>query len=414
VIKSSGVFQGEKTMKFKLNSIPEVIKDFRKGKMVIVVDDPSRENEGDLIAPASSITPEKINFMAKYGRGLICVPMEDDIAERLDLHLMSREAQDPYKTAWAVSVDAKKGITTGISAHDRALTIKLLADGSSGAEDFVKPGHVFPLRSKAGGVLVRAGHTEASVDLMKLAGQPPVGVICEIMNEDGTMARMDDLIKFSRKHKLKMCTIEDLIKYRRGREKQIEKVAEVDMPTYAGDFRLHAYRSLIDDYQHLALVKGDISKGEIMVRVHSQCLTGDIFHSTRCDCGDQLDKAMKKISKEGKGVILYLAQEGRGIGILNKLRAYELQDKGFDTVEANEKLGFKDDLRDYGIGAQILADLGLKKIRLLTNNPRKIIGLKAYGLKVAGRVPLEIDPGERNKAYLTTKKKRLGHKLTKV
>ena len=401
-------------MKIKLNSIAEVIKDLQRGKMVVVVDDPSRENEGDLIISAARITPEKINFMARYGRGLICVPMEDEIAERLDLHMMSRDLQDPYKTAWAVSVDARKGITTGISAHDRALTIKLLAEASSGPKDFVKPGHLFPLRAKAGGLLVRAGHTEASVDLMKLAGEPPVGVICEIMNEDGTMARMPDLVKFARQHKLKMCTIEDLIKYRRTMERQIEKVAEVDMPTPLGDFRLHAYRSMIDDYQHLALVKGDITKGEVLVRVHSQCLTGDIFHSKRCDCGDQLDKAMKRISGEGKGVILYLAQEGRGIGIMNKLRAYELQDKGFDTVEANEKLGFKDDLRDYGIGAQILADLGLKKIKLLTNNPRKIIGLKGYGLKVVGRIPLEIKPGKRNRKYLKTKKKRMGHKLTKV
>ena len=401
-------------MKVKLNSIAEVIKDLQRGKMVVVVDDPSRENEGDLIISAARITPEKINFMARYGRGLICVPMEDEIAERLDLHMMSRDPQDPYKTAWAVSVDAKKGITTGISAHDRALTIKLLAEASSGPKDFVKPGHLFPLRAKAGGVLVRAGHTEASVDLMKLAGEPPVGVICEIMNEDGTMARMPDLVKFAGQHKLKMCTIEDLIKYRRTMERQIEKVAEVDMPTPLGDFRLHAYRSMIDDYQHLALVKGDITKGEVLVRVHSQCLTGDIFHSKRCDCGDQLDKAMKRISGEGKGVILYLAQEGRGIGIMNKLKAYELQDKGFDTVEANEKLGFKDDLRDYGIGAQILADLGLKKIKLLTNNPRKIIGLKGYGLKVVGRIPLEIKPGKRNRKYLKTKKKRMGHKLTKV
>jgi 3,4-dihydroxy 2-butanone 4-phosphate synthase / GTP cyclohydrolase II len=401
-------------MKLKLNSIPEVIKDLKKGKMVVVVDDPSRENEGDIIASASKITPETINFMARYGRGLICVPMEESIAERLDLHMMAREAQDPYKTAWAVSVDAKEGITTGISAHDRALTIRLLADSSSRAEDLVKPGHVFPLRSKAGGVLVRAGHTEASVDLMKLAGEPLIGVICEIMNEDGTMARMDDLVKFSAYHRLKMCTIEDLIKYRRSREKQIEKVAEVDMPTPAGDFRLHAYRSMIDDYQHLALVKGDITKGDVLVRVHSQCLTGDIFHSRRCDCGDQLDKAMKKISKAGKGVILYLAQEGRGIGILNKLKAYELQDKGMDTVEANEELGFKDDLRDYGIGAQILADLGLKRIRLLTNNPRKIIGLKGYGLKIVERVHLETEPGEKNRAYLKTKKERMGHKLKKI
>lgn len=401
-------------MKVKLNSIQEVIKDLRSGKLVIVVDDPSRENEGDLIASASRITPEKINFMAKFGRGLICVPMEETIAENLDLHMMSRDPQDPYKTAWAVSVDARYGVTTGISAHDRAHTIKLLADPASGPKDFVKPGHVFPLRSRAGGVLVRAGHTEAGVDLMKLAGEPPVSVICEIMNEDGTMARMDSLVKFARIHKLKMCTIEDLIKYRRMGEKLIEKVAEVDMPTPAGDFRLYAYRSMIDDFQHLALVMGNINKGNVPVRVHSQCLTGDIFHSKRCDCGDQLDKAMKWIAENGKGVILYLSQEGRGIGILNKLKAYELQDRGFDTVEANEKLGFGDDLRDYGIGAQILADLGLKKICLLTNNPRKIVGLEGYGLKITERIPLEVSPSESNKGYLKTKKERMGHKLTNI
>ena len=398
----------------KLNKIEDVVKDIRRGRMVVVVDDPSRENEGDLIASASHITPEKINFMAKYGRGLICVPMEDEIAERLGLHMMSNDPQDPYKTAWAVSVDAKKDVTTGISAHDRARTIKLLSDEKAKAKDFAKPGHVFPLRSRAGGVLVRAGHTEASVDLMKLAGHPPVGVICEIMNEDGTMARVPNLIKFAKKHKLKMCSIEDLIKYRRSRENLIEKVAEVEMPTAFGSFRLHAYKSMIDDYQHLALVKGNISSGEVTVRVHSQCLTGDVFHSMRCDCGDQLEKAMRKISDKGKGVILYLAQEGRGIGILNKLKAYQLQDEGCDTVEANERLGFKADLRDYGIGAQILADLGLKRIKLLTNNPRKVIGLKGYGIKITGRAPLEMKPGKANKKYLKTKKDRMGHKLKQV
>jgi 3,4-dihydroxy 2-butanone 4-phosphate synthase/GTP cyclohydrolase II len=398
----------------RLNTTEEVIKDIRKGRMVVVVDDPSRENEGDLIASASRITAEDVNFMAKYGRGLICVPMEDDIAEKLGLHLMSENPQDPYKTAWAVSVDAAEGITTGISAHDRARTIKLLADPGSTVKDFVKPGHVFPLRSKKGGVLVRAGHTEASVDLMKLAGEKPVGVICEIMNEDGTMARLPDLMNFANKHKLKICAIEDLIKYRREKEKLIEKVAETYLPTPFGEFRLYAYRSVVDDYQHLVLAKGDITEGDVLVRVHSQCLTGDVFRSLRCDCGGQLEKAMKIISDEGKGVLLYLSQEGRGIGILNKLKAYQLQDEGYDTVEANEKLGFKPDLRDYGIGAQILADLGLKRIRLLTNNPRKIIGLKGYGLQVVGRVSLEVRPGTRNKAYLQVKKRRLGHKLRSV
>ncbi len=398
----------------KLNTTKEVIADLKKGKMIVVVDDPSRENEGDLIASAEDITAEKINFMAKHGRGLICAPMDEEIAENLGLHLMSPDLQDPYKTAWSVSVDAKKGVTTGISAHDRARTIKLLANKNATKKDFVRPGHLFPLRAKTGGVLVRAGHTEASVDLMKLAGKRSVGVICEIMNEDGTMSRMPQLVKFAKKHKLKICSIEDLIRYKRKNEKLIEKVAEAELPTPYGDFKLIAYRSFVDDFQHLALVKGNITKGEVPVRVHSQCLTGDIFHSLRCDCGDQLEKAMKVIQKNGKGVILYLSQEGRGIGLLNKIKAYELQDKGLDTVEANEELGFKADLRDYGIGAQILVDLGLKKIRLLTNNPRKIVGLEGYGLHVAGRMPIEIKPGKKNKKYLKTKKKRLGHKLKEV
>ncbi|MCK5451487.1 MAG: bifunctional 3,4-dihydroxy-2-butanone-4-phosphate synthase/GTP cyclohydrolase II [Candidatus Omnitrophica bacterium] len=398
----------------ELNKIEDVLKDLKRGRMVVVVDDPSRENEGDLISSAEKITAKKINFMAKYGRGLICVPMEDNIADRLDLHLLRGDSRDPYKTAWAVSVDAAQDVTTGISAGDRARTVKLLSDPEAVSKDFTRPGHVFPLRSKNGGVLVRAGHTEASVDLMKLAGLSPVGVICEIMNENGTMARMPNLVKFARKHDLKICAIVDLIRYRREKEKLIKKVAEAELPTQFGEFRLHAYSSKIDNYQHLALVKGKLTQKETLVRVHSQCLTGDIFHSLRCDCGDQLEKAMKMISKEGEGVVLYLAQEGRGIGILNKIRAYELQDAGLDTVDANEKLGFQADLRDYGIGAQILADLGLKKIKLLTNNPRKIIGLKGYGLQVVKRVPLEISPVAANKKYLKAKKKRLGHKLKKV
>ncbi|MGB2630600.1 MAG: bifunctional 3,4-dihydroxy-2-butanone-4-phosphate synthase/GTP cyclohydrolase II [Candidatus Omnitrophota bacterium] len=398
----------------KLNTVEEVLKDIRKGKMVVVVDDPARENEGDIITSAAGITSEKVNFMAKYGRGLICVPMEDKIAEKLGLHLMSQDVQDPYKTAWSVSVDARKGITTGISAHDRARTINLLADAGSTMADFVKPGHVFPLRAREGGVLVRAGHTEACVDLMKFAGERPAGVICEIMEEDGTMARMPSLVKFAKKYKLKICAIEDLIRYRRKKENLIERVAETTLPTPYGEFVLRAYKSMIDDYQHLALVKGDISRGEIPVRVHSQCLTGDVFHSLRCDCGEQLAAALSYISEKGKGVVLYLSQEGRGIGIFNKIKAYQLQDKGYDTVEANEKLGFQADLRDYGIGAQILADLGLKKIKLLTNNPRKIVGLEGYGLKVVRRIPLEVKPKSSNKAYLKTKKKKLGHVLKHV
>jgi 3,4-dihydroxy 2-butanone 4-phosphate synthase / GTP cyclohydrolase II len=398
----------------KLNSIEEAIKDISEGKMVIVVDDPSRENEGDLIASAELITPETVNFMAKYGRGLICVPIESEDAERLKLHHMAHNSEDPFKTAWAVSVDAKEGVTTGISAQDRAKTIKMLADKGTKSKEFVKPGHVFPLRAQKGGVLVRAGHTEASVDLMKLAGLMPAGVICEIMNEDGTMSRLPELLKFGKKHDLKICTIEDLIRYRRKKERLIDMVAQAKLPTHFGEFDLYAYRSEIDDYQHLALVKGNVKDGEVMVRVHSQCLTGDIFHSQRCDCGEQLEAAMKKIQAEGKGVILYLSQEGRGIGLLNKIKAYELQDKGRDTVEANEDLGFEADLRDYGIGAQILADLGLHKIRLLTNNPRKVIGLEGYGLEVVERLPLEIDPVKGNERYLKTKKDRLGHRLEKV
>ncbi|MCK4852334.1 MAG: bifunctional 3,4-dihydroxy-2-butanone-4-phosphate synthase/GTP cyclohydrolase II [Candidatus Omnitrophica bacterium] len=404
----------ERDNKVKLDPIEEVVKDIRKGRMVVVVDDPSRENEGDLVTSAAHITPAKVNFMVKHGRGLICAPVEEEIAEKLGLHHMSKGSRDPYKTAWSISVDARENVTTGISAHDRARTIKLLAAKRASAGDFIRPGHVFPLRARKGGVLVRAGHTEACVDLMKLADKSPAGAICEIMNEDGSMARMPDLTAFARKHDLKICTIEDLIRYRREREELIEQIAKTVLPTPFGEFRLYAYRSRVDDYQHLALVRGNVSRGEVLVRVHSQCLTGDVFHSLRCDCGKQLEKAMQMISDKGKGVILYLSQEGRGIGILNKLRAYQVQDGGLDTVEANEKLGFKPDLRDYGIGAQILADLGLKKISLLTNNPRKVIGLEAYGLHVVKRVPLEITPAAKNRDYLRAKKYRMGHKLTKV
>ena len=396
----------------KFNSIQEIVSDIKKGRMVIVIDDPSRENEGDMIMAGQKITASDINFMAKHARGLVCAPMQSDYLDRLELHPMAQEFRDPYRTAWAISVDAREEITTGISAHDRAKTIKLLANKRSKSRDFIKPGHVFPLRANEGGVLVRAGHTEACVDLMKLAGLAPVGVICEIMNEDGTMARTPELITFSKLHGLKICTIEDLIRYRRQSEFLVERVASAELPTQFGNFKVVTYRSIIDPHRaHLALVKGDIEKGEPLVRVHSQCLTGDIFHSLRCDCGQQLEKAMRIVSRNGKGVILYMCQEGRGIGILNKMKAYQLQDSGLDTVEANEALGFDADLRDYGIGAQILVDLGLKRIRLLTNNPQKIVGLEGYGLKIVKRVSIEVKPNPVNKKYLKIKKKKLGHVL---
>jgi 3,4-dihydroxy 2-butanone 4-phosphate synthase/GTP cyclohydrolase II len=396
----------------KFNTINEVVKDLKGGKIVIVIDDASRENEGDLIMAGSKASPEAINFMAKFGRGLICAPMERGDLERLNLYPMSSQSRDPYRTAWAISVDAKGHITTGISAHDRARTIRLLSRRNSRPNDFVKPGHVFPLSAREGGVLVRAGHTEACVDLLKMADMAPTGVICEIMNEDGTMARIPELLEFAKKHKLKICTIERLIHYRRKYEKLVERISEASLPSEYGSFRAITYKSKIRDEYHTALVKGDISTGTVLVRVHSQCLTGDVFHSLRCDCGKQLKKALNIISDSGKGVLLYLCQEGRGIGLGNKMKAYELQDKGFDTVEANEYLGFKPDLRDYGIGAQILADLGLKEIKLLTNNPQKIVGLEGYGLKIAERMSLETKPTDTNKRYLRTKKEKLGHVLS--
>ena len=395
----------------KFNTIPEVVEDLKGGKMVIVIDDEGRENEGDLIIAGSFTRPSDINFMATHGRGLICVPMEGLRLDELELHPMSRKSLDPYKTGWAISCDARRGITTGISAHDRSRTINILSDTRSKADDLITPGHVFPLRAHEGGVLVRAGHTEACVDMMKLAGLYPVGVICEIMKDDGTMARTPDLLDFSGRHGLKICTIADLIEYRRKSEKLIKKIAQSNIPTPFGDFKVLVYESLTDKYHHIALVKGRPGKNGALVRVHSECLTGDVFGSKRCDCGEQLHAAMKLVGKSPSGVIVYMRQEGRGIGLANKLKAYELQDKGMDTVEANKALGFKPDLRDYGIGAQILADLGLKNIRLLTNNPKKIVGLEGYGLKVVERVPIRIPPNRSNKRYLRTKKEKLGHDI---
>ena len=395
--------------------IPEILEELKAGRMVIVMDDESRENEGDLLMAAQSVTPDAINFMARYARGLVCVPMEAARLDQLGLYPMKDATSDlhqPCNTGWAISVDAAHGITTGISAADRSYTVKLLIDLKAAAKDLITPGHLFPLRAKKGGVLVRAGHTEASVDLTRMAGLYPAGVICEIMNDDGTMARTNDLIEFSKKHDLKICTIDSLIEYRRKNEKFIQKEAEVALPTKHGDFLMSVYSSRIDDFEHVALVKGHIDgTTPVLVRVQSECLTGDVFGSLRCDCNGQLEEAMKRLAVEKSGILLYMRQEGRGIGLLNKLKAYALQDKGMDTVEANAALGFADDLRDYGIGAQILVDLGVKQIRLLTNNPRKIVGLEGYGLTVVERVPLKVPHNERNKKYLEAKKSKMGHWL---
>ncbi len=394
------------------NSIESVIADLQGRKMVIVVDDADRENEGDLIMAAQFVSSEAVNFMAKHGRGLICAPTTSERLQQLGVERMVKQNREVFKTDFQVSVDAARGITTGISAADRAETIKILADPTAVPEDLVQPGHVFPLRARPGGVLQRAGHTEAAVDLVKLAGCRPIGVICEIMSDDGSMARLPELLKFAGQHRLKICTIADLIHYRRTREKLVERVEVVKMPTEYGDFNLYLYRSKLDGQHHLALVCGEVAgRKNVLVRVHSECLTGDVFGSHRCDCGPQLHQALRQVAEAGCGVVVYMRQEGRGIGLAPKIRAYKLQEQGYDTVEANKKLGFDMDLREYGLGAQILADLGLKTIRLLTNNPKKVVGLEGYGLQIVQQLPIKVKPNAHNARYLKTKREKLGHLL---
>lgn len=397
-------------------TIEQAIDEMKEGKFIIIVDSEDRENEGDLCIAAEMVTPDKINFMARYGRGLICLPLSGQRIDELKIPMMVSDNTSKYETAFTVSIEAKDGITTGISAFDRAKTIQTAIDPSTRPEDIAMPGHVFPLRARKGGVLVRAGQTEASIDMARLAGMYPAAVICEIMKDDGTMARLPDLLSFSREHNINIITVEELIRHRTKKESLVHRVAEATMPTEHGLFKIIIYNSDVDNKEQIALIHGDdlTEKGDVLVRVHSQCLTGEVFHSLRCDCGEQLNKAMAMIKASNCGVLLYINQEGRGIGLSNKIKAYHLQDSGLDTVEANIKLGFKADLRDYGIGAQILKDLGISSMSLLTNNPKKIVGLEGYGLKINKRIPLEISPGEENKKYLKIKKEKLGHLLEKV
>jgi 3,4-dihydroxy 2-butanone 4-phosphate synthase/GTP cyclohydrolase II len=399
-------------MSDRFDSIEACLEDLRQGRMIIVTDDADRENEGDLVLAGDKVTPEAINFMAKHGRGLICAPTTEARLKALGIGRMVIENRESFKTDFMVSVDARTGITTGISAYDRAHTIRVLTDPNSRPDDLVQPGHVFPLQAREGGVLRRAGHTEASVDMVKMAGLYPVAVICEILHEDGTMARLPELLRVRQQFGLKICTIRDLIEYRRSREKLVAREQAVALPTEFGEFKLHLYRSLVDGQHHAALTMGDIAgKERVLVRVHSECLTGDVFGSQRCDCGSQLHDALRRIAQEGEGVLIYMRQEGRGIGFANKIHAYALQEKGLDTVEANEKLGFKPDLREYGLGAQILVDLGLKSIRLLTNNPKKVVGLEGFGLAIVEQLPIRAQPTPHNQKYLETKKTKMGHKL---
>jgi 3,4-dihydroxy 2-butanone 4-phosphate synthase/GTP cyclohydrolase II len=405
---------GQKEL-FMKSTVPEVLDDIRAGKMCIIVDDEDRENEGDLMIAAEKVTPEAINFMTQYARGLVCLALTSQRVHELQLPQMAPENTSRFQTAFTVSIEAAEGVTTGISAFDRAHTIRVAVDPKSTPDDLARPGHIFPLAARDGGVLVRAGQTEGSVDLARLAGLNPSGVICEVMNDNGSMARMPDLVEFSKKHGVKIVTTQDIIEYRRRNERLIKRVAETKLPTEYGMFQLAVYETDVDDYQHLALIKGDVASSEdVLVRVHSECFTGDTFHSLRCDCGSQLHRAMQMIEESGCGVLVYMRQEGRSIGLVNKIKAYQLQDKGMDTVEANVHLGFDPDPREYGIGAQILSDLGVKKMRLLTNNPIKRAGLEGYGLQILGRVPIEIAPNEYNEKYLNTKREKLGHIISQL